>query len=160
VLFALGIRHVGSHAAQLLARHYGTLDALVRAGPEDYATVHGIGQTTAAAVGAFLNEPHNRRLLERLAEAGVTLTEPVEQVGVQSVQIKGKAFVITGTHASPRKELATLIEQHGGRVTGSVTRSTDYVVLGDDPGSKADKARELGITTINEEQLRALAATE
>lgn len=160
VLFALGIRHVGTHAAQLLARHYGSLEALVQAGPEDYATVHGIGQTTAAAVGAFLHEPQNRRLLERLAAAGVNLTEPVEQGGVQSARIKGKAFVITGTHPSPRKELAGLIEQHGGRVTGSVTRSTDYVVLGDDPGSKADKARELGIATINEEQLRALAATE
>ena len=160
VLFALGIRHVGSHAAQVLARHYGSMEALVQAAPEDYATVHGIGETTAAAVAAFLHEPQNRRLLERLGAAGVNLIEPVEQAGVQSAQIKGKAFVITGTHASPRKELATLIELHGGRVTGSVTRSTDYVVLGDDPGSKADKARELGIATINEEQLRALAATE
>jgi DNA ligase (NAD+) len=158
VLFALGMRHVGAHAAQVLARHYGTMQALVQASADDYATVHGIGGTTAAAVAAFLHEPHNRALIDRLGEAGVNLTEPVEQADVQS--LKGKTFVITGTHASPRKELVTLIESHGGRITGSVTRSTDYLVLGDDPGSKAEKARELGVALIDENALRALAQQE
>ena len=157
LLFALGIRHVGAHAAQVLARHYGNLDALVQAGASDYATVHGIGQTTADALAAFFDEPHNRRLLERLVAAGVNTIEPVEQVDVPS--LKGKTFVITGTHTTPRKELVALIERHGGRVTGSVTRTTDYVVLGEDPGSKADKAKELGIATINEDELRRLAAS-
>jgi len=157
LLFALGIRHVGAHAAQVLARHYGNLDALVQAGASDYATVHGIGQTTAEALAAFFDEPHNRRLQERLVAAGVNTIEPVEQVDVPS--LKGKTFVITGTHTTPRKELVALIERHGGRVTGSVTRTTDYVVLGEDPGSKADKAKELGIATINEDELRRLAAS-
>ena len=156
LLFALGIRHVGTHAAQVLARHYGDLETLVQAGPADYATVHGIGATTAQALGAYLQEPHNRLLLERLRDAGLTLTEPVEAGGAPT--LKGKTFVITGTHASARKELASLIERHGGRVTGSVTRTTDYVVLGEDPGSKADKARELGIAIVDETQLRQLAA--
>ncbi|MGH7469480.1 MAG: NAD-dependent DNA ligase LigA [Longimicrobiales bacterium] len=156
LLFALGIRHVGAHAAQILARHYGTLETLVQAGPDDYATVHGIGDTTASALGAFLQDAGNQRLLQRLRETGVNTTEPVEQAAEQP--LKGKTFVITGTHASPRKELLDLIERHGGRVTGSVTRATDYLVLGDDPGSKADKARELGVSMIDESQLRALVA--
>ena len=157
LLFALGVRHVGTHAAQVLARHYGNLDALVQAGPADYATVHGIGDTTAAALGAFLHEPQNQRLLEKLRVAGINLVEPVQEGGTGA--LKGKTFVITGTHPSPRKEIEGLIKQSGGRVTGSVTRTTDYVVVGDDPGSKADKARELGIAIIDESQLRALAAT-
>jgi DNA ligase (NAD+) len=156
LLFALGIRHVGAIASQILARHYGSLDALVQAGADDYATVHGIGGTTAAALAAFVQDERNQQLLQRLSKAGINTTEPVEQADVQA--LKGKTFVITGTHASPRKELQSLIERHGGRITGSVTRSTDYVLLGEDPGSKADRARELGIATIDESQLRALAA--
>jgi DNA ligase (NAD+) len=134
LLFALGIRHVGAHAAQILARHYGTLKALVQANVEDYATVHGIGDTTAAALAAFLGEPRNLQLLERLQETGVNTVEPVEQADVQS--LRGKTFVVTGTHATPRKELISFIEKHGGRVTGSVTRSTDYVLLGETPDPK------------------------
>lgn len=156
LLFALGIRHVGTHAAQLLARQYGTMDALVQEGAEDYATVHGIGETTASALAAFFAEQHNLDLIHRLKAAGINMTEPVEQAGVQS--LRGKSFVITGTHATPRKELQTFIERHGGRLTGSVSRSTDFVVLGEDAGSKAEKARELGIKTLTEDELRALAA--
>jgi DNA ligase (NAD+) len=130
--------------------------ALVQASADDYATVHGIGQTTADAVAAFLHEPRNRELIEHLQEVGVNTTEPVEQVDVPS--LRGKTFVITGTHTTPRKELISVIERHGGRVTGSVTRTTSYVVLGEDPGSKADKAKELGIPTIDEQQLFTLAA--
>ena len=156
LLYALGIRHVGSHAAQILARHYGSLETLVQGTVDDYATVHGIGRTTAAALAAFLQDPANRRLLDRLREAGVNTTEPVEQAEQQP--LKGMTFVITGTHPSPRKELTSLIERHGGRITGSVARSTNYVVCGEDPGSKADKARELGITMLDEQQLRDLIA--
>ena len=156
LLYALGIRHVGSHAAQILARHYGSLETLVQGTEDDYATVHGIGRTTAAALAAFLQDPANRRLLDRLREAGVNTTEPVEQAEQQP--LKGMTFVITGTHPSPRKELTSLIERHGGRITGSVARSTNYVVCGEEPGSKADKARELGITMLDEQQLRDLIA--
>ncbi|MEX2283649.1 MAG: NAD-dependent DNA ligase LigA [Gemmatimonadota bacterium] len=154
LLYALGIRHVGSHAAQILARHYGSLETLVQASADDYATVHGIGSTTAAALAAFVQVPGNQQLLDRLRAAGLNSIEPVEQAEQQP--LKGKTFVITGTHASPRKELTSLIERHGGRITGSVTRSTDYVLLGEDPGSKAEKARELGIAMIDEQHLRQL----
>lgn len=156
LLFALGIRHVGTHAAQILARHYGTMDALVQAGSANYATVHGIGETTASALAAFFGEQHNLDLIEKLQAVGVNVIEPIEQADVQS--LRGQSFVITGTHPTPRKELQAFIERHGGRITGSVSRSTNFVVLGDDAGSKADKARELGIKTLTEEELRALAA--
>jgi len=156
LLFALGIRHVGTHAAQLLARHYGTMDALVQAPAEDYASVHGIGATTASALTAFFAEPRNLDLIERLRATEINFVEPVEHAAVQS--LRGKSFVITGTHPTPRKELQAFIERHGGRISGSVSRSTDFVVLGEDAGSKAGRARELGIRTLNEEELRALAA--
>jgi DNA ligase (NAD+) len=155
LLFALGIRHVGAHAAQILAREFVTLDALSNATEETLAAVHGIGGTTAAAVAAWFAAPANRILMERLREAGLTFEEPVVRAERQS--LAGRTFVITGTHSRSRKELTTLIERSGGRVTSSVSRSTDYVVAGEDPGSKLDRARELGIAAIDDAALIRLA---
>ncbi|MGH7339241.1 MAG: helix-hairpin-helix domain-containing protein, partial [Candidatus Rokuibacteriota bacterium] len=153
--FALGIRHVGEHAAQILARHFGTLDRLMTATEAEIADVHGIGDTTAAAIAAFIHDPNNRVLIERLGKAGLTLSEPVERA--EHPTLDGLTFVITGAHASSRNELVELIERHGGRVTGSVSRSTDHVVAGESPGSKLERARELGVSVIDEAQLRQLA---
>jgi DNA ligase (NAD+) len=158
LLFALGIRHVGFNAAQLLARQFPTMDALLAASAAEMGAVHGIGATTAAAAAAFLHEERNRALIARLREAGVNMTEPVERA--ERASLAGLTFVITGTHSVSRKELTTLIERHGGRLTGSVSRSTDYLVAGEDPGSKLDRARELGVKVIGEVELRALAAAE
>ena len=156
VLYALGIRHVGTHAAQVLARHYRTLDALRAASVDDLAQVHGIGRTTAEAVAGFVSESHNARLLDRLVEAGVNTVEEVEQADEQP--FAGLTFVVTGTLAGlSRKEAQQFIETRGGRVAGSVSKSTDYVVVGDDPGSKFEKARALGIPVLDEAALRALA---
>jgi DNA ligase (NAD+) len=116
--------------------------------------VHGIGATTAEALGAFMAEPRNRQLIERLREAGVNMEEPVERA--EHTTLAGRTFVITGTHGMSRKELSALIERHGGRVTGSVSRSTDYLVAGESPGSKLDRARELGVTILDEQALLAL----
>jgi DNA ligase (NAD+) len=157
LLFALGIRHVGTHAAQILARHFGTLDALMAGTEEQFAAIHGIGGTTAAALSAYIAEPSNRMLLERLVAAGVNVTEPVQRA--ERVTLQGLTFVITGTHPTSRKELTALIERHGGRVTGSVSRSTDYLVAGEDPGSKLDRARELNVSVVDEQALRHLAET-
>ena len=157
LLFALGIRHVGYNAAQLLARHFGSLDALLAASAEAIAAVHGIGDTTAAAVAAFLHDRGNRRLLERLRAAGVNTIEPVERA--EHTSLEGLTFVITGTHNVSRKDLTSLIERHGGRIAGSVSKNTDYLVAGSDPGSKLDRARELDIPVIGEAELRELAAT-
>jgi DNA ligase (NAD+) len=155
VLYALGVRHVGAHAAQAIARAFVTMDAIMSATEDAIAGVHGIGRTTAAALTTFLAEPHNRALVERLRAAGVTLTEPVERA--EHSTLAGRTFVVTGTHAMSRKELTSLIERHGGRVTGSVSRSTDYLVAGEGPGSKLDRARELDIRIIDEHELLTLA---
>jgi DNA ligase (NAD+) len=156
LLFGLGIRHVGYNAAQILARQFRTLDALLAASESEIAEVHGIGVTTASAVAAFLRDPGNRALLDRLRAAGINTAEPVERA--EQTSLAGLTFVITGTHAVSRKDLTGFIERHGGRITGSVSRTTDYLVAGSEPGSKLDRARELGVKVINEAELRELAA--
>ncbi|HSH45517.1 MAG TPA: NAD-dependent DNA ligase LigA [Longimicrobiales bacterium] len=156
LLFALGIRHVGSNAAQLIARHYGHMDAITAASEEDLAGIHGIGETTAEALAAFMHEPRNQELIRRLAEAGLTMDEPVERAEEQP--FAGLTFVITGTLPTlSRKDAKAFIERRGGRVTGSVTGNTDYLVLGEEPGSKADKAKKLGVPTLSEGALTELA---
>jgi DNA ligase (NAD+) len=154
LVFALGVRHVGQHAAQVVARQFHTLDGLLAATAEEFAAVHGIGATTAAALAAYLAEPRNRELLARLEAAGVNMTEPGERP--EHSTLEGHTFVITGTHTSSRKDLTTLIERHGGRVSGSVSKSTNYLVAGDSPGSKLDRARALGVQVISEAELLAL----
>ena len=156
LLFGLGIRHVGAHVAQILARQYGTMERLLGGTREAFANVHGIGDTTAAALATFLHDPSNRALIARLADAGVNMTEQVERA--ERTTLDGLTFVITGTHTASRKDLTSFVERHGGRVTGSVSRSTDYLVAGEDPGSKLDRARELGVAVITESELHALAA--
>jgi DNA ligase (NAD+) len=156
VLFALGIRHVGTHAAQLLARNYRSMSAIAAATAEELARVHGIGGTTAEAVAGFMSEPQNRQLLDNLAAAGVNMIEVVEQAEEQP--FAGLTFVVTGTLPGlSRKDASKFIESRGGRISGSVSKATNYVVVGDDPGSKFEKARELGVPTISEAELRALA---
>ncbi|MFS8636904.1 MAG: NAD-dependent DNA ligase LigA [Gemmatimonadota bacterium] len=156
LLFALGVRHVGIVAAQQLARHFGTMDALLEATAEAFAAVHGIGPATAGALAAYLAEPKNRELIERLRAAGVNMIEPVEREATRP--FSGLTFVVTGTLPTlSRKEVTEFIERRGGRVAGSVSRSTDYVVVGESPGSKLDRARELGVPILSEAELLALA---
>jgi DNA ligase (NAD+) len=155
LLFALGIRHVGVHAAQVLAREFHTMQGLMAADTVRLAAVHGIGETTAAAVRAYLSEPRNAALIQRLAAAGLPMEEPVERA--ERSTLAGLTFVVTGTHTVSRKEITTLIERHGGRAAGSVSKNTDYLVAGENPGSKLDRARELGVTIIDEQELAALA---
>jgi DNA ligase (NAD+) len=157
LLFGLGIRHVGSSAAQLLARRFETMANLLAATEEEIAGVHGLGDTTAAAVATFLHEERNRELIGRLEKAGINLVEPVERA--ERTSLAGRTFVITGSHSVSRKELTGVIERHGGRVAGSVSKSTDYLVAGADPGSKLDRARELGVEVIDEAGLQHLAET-
>lgn len=154
VLFGLGIRHVGLHAAELLAREFGTMDAIMAAGRERMAAVHGIGDTTAEAVERYFAEERNRQLVRELAELGLRMDEPVERAEHQP--FAGLTFVVTGTLPTlSRKEAGDLIERHGGRVTGSVSRNTDFLLLGENAGSKLEKARELEIPTLSEEELLA-----
>ena len=152
LLFALGIRHVGSGAAELLARRFGTMAALLAATEEQIAEVRGIGPTIAAAVAVFFREPRNRALIERLRAAGLKMDEPV-QVTAGGV-LDGQTFVLTGTLPGLSRDEATrLIEQAGGAVTGSVSKKTTAIVAGEEPGSKLEKARTLGVAVWDEAEL-------
>ena len=151
-LFALGVRHVGEHAAELLARAFGSMDRLMAATADQMAAVHGIGRTTAEALASFFAEPRNREVVEKLARAGVKLTE--ERAEPAEGPLTGRTFVITGTlPALSRNEATALIEGAGGRVTGSVTKKTDFLVAGEDAGSKLARARELGVPVLTEAEL-------
>ena len=158
LLFGLGIRHVGKTVAQLLARRFGTMEALAGATLAEVEAVPGVGPTIAAAVVEFFGMDASRLLLTRLAACGVAMTEP-RAVSADG-PLAGKAYVLTGTLPTlSRQQAADLIEQAGGRVTGSVSKKTDAVVAGADAGGKLEKARALGIEVIDEDELkrRALA---
>ncbi|HEX6749875.1 MAG TPA: NAD-dependent DNA ligase LigA [Longimicrobium sp.] len=155
-LFGLGIRHVGEIAAQTLARHFGSIDRLMEASVEEIEAVHTIGHVMAEALHAWFAEPRNREVVEKLRAAGVKLTE--ERHEPAEGRFSGLTFVITGTHPTmTRPQMEEFIASRGGRITGSVTKKTDYLVVGEDAGSKLAKARELGVKELNEAQLLELA---
>ena len=156
VLFGLGVRHVGVGAAELLARRFGGLRGLLEASLEEIEEVAGVGPAVAESIRTFLDDPATRALLDRLADAGVRMdadrAEPPAEVDRSQ---SGRTFAITGTLASmSRAEAKRAIEARGGQVTGSVSGKTSYVLVGADPGSKLDKARSLGVETIDEEAFR------
>jgi DNA ligase (NAD+) len=155
LLFGLGIRHVGQTAAQLLARHFGTMGALRRASADDILALRGVGETIAVAVVAYFEDPSGAALVDKLAAAGLTMSEP-KSVAVGGA-FKGMTFVVTGTLPTLSRAQATeLIESNGGRVTSGVSKATTYLVVGEDAGSKLDKARALGVKTIEEKELLEL----
>ena len=159
LLFGLGIRHVGERAAALLAAHYGSFDALAKADTEELADIRDVGPVIAESVGQFCAHEENRRTLERLAGAGVRLDQdPVAATPSDAAQtLAGKVFVLTGTLPNlKRSDAQALIEAAGGRVTASVTRKTDYVVAGSDPGSKLQRAEDLGLAILDEAALHDL----
>ncbi|MGI9189444.1 MAG: NAD-dependent DNA ligase LigA [Longimicrobiaceae bacterium] len=159
VLFGLGVRHVGATAAEILAREMGSMQRLREATAEELAALHGIGATTAEALTVFLAEPHNRHTIEKLEAAGVELTHAGG--APPSGPLQGLAFVITGTLPTlTRAAAVALITDAGGRVTGTVTGRTDYLVAGDEAGSKLARARDLGVPVLSEEDLLARLAAE
>jgi DNA ligase (NAD+) len=158
VLFALGIRHVGESIAQLLAGAFGSVEALSSATEDEIAVIKGIGPEIAQSVRAYLNQEENRNLIDRLEKAGLQFRSekaPAEPSG----PLSDKTFVITGTLPTlSRKEATDLIEAKGGKVISTVSSKTSYLLLGENPGSKLQKAQELGVPRITEEQLMALVA--
>jgi DNA ligase (NAD+) len=153
VIFGLGIRFVGERTAEFLSEHFGSMDALMNASVEELQEVNEVGPRIAASIHEFFAEPRNRKLVERLRPY-LTFTGRKRQRGTA---LAGKTFVITGTLANHSRDAAKkLIEDAGGKVTGSVSKKTDYVVAGADPGSKLDKARELGVNVIDEKQMEEL----
>jgi DNA ligase (NAD+) len=158
LLFGLGIEHVGEVAARLLARQFGSMEALVKASLDDVLAVRGVGETIARAVVEWFRDPGARRLVERLRERGLNLEEPHAATGTA---FRGLTAVITGTLPSLTREQATeLIEGNGGRVTSSVSRKTSFVVAGAEAGSKLEKAKSLDIDIIDEAELLRRAQGE
>lgn len=156
VIYGLGIRFVGERTAQFLAEHFGSMNALMNAGEEDLLEVEEVGPRIAQSIREFFQEPKNRELVEQLRRAGLTLSGKKKERGTK---LAGKTFVLTGTLAHyTRDEAKKLIEDAGGRVSGSVSKKTDYVVAGDDAGSKLDKAKQLRVKVINESEMANLVA--
>lgn len=154
VLFALGIRHVGAGVARTLADTFGSAAALARTSSEDLQAIPAIGPAIADSIVHFFADTHNRSLLKALEASGVQLRQ--EPAGAKG-KLAGKTFVLTGTLPTySREEARQLIEQHGGKVASSVSRNVQYVIAGEDPGSKLARARELGIPILTEAGLRAL----
>jgi DNA ligase (NAD+) len=153
-IYALGIRHVGEHIAQVLARNLLSLDAIAHASEEELVAVPEIGPEVAQSITRFFGDKGNRKEIERLLKGGITIAEPKAR---KEEPLKGKTFLFTGTlEGMTRNEAKDLVEARGGEVTSSAGKGVDYVVVGKEPGSKYAKARELGLTIIGEEEFKSL----
>jgi DNA ligase (NAD+) len=154
LIYGLGIRHVGEHVARVLAREYGSLDALQRASEDELQAIKEVGPQIARSVVTFFGQKSNRDVVERLFEGGVEYEKVEKRAGGK---LQGKTIVFTGTlrHFS-RDEVKETVEREGGRAASSVSKNTDYVVAGADPGSKYEKAKKLGVTVLDEKAFQAL----
>jgi DNA ligase (NAD+) len=161
LIFGLGILHVGAGAARALASHFGMLEAIEKATEEELCQVRDIGEVVAKSIVTWFGREENRELLRRLREAGVnTLArQSAHQTATRTggTKLAGKTFVLTGTLSEPRENIKELIIAAGGKVSSSVSKKTDYVVAGENAGSKLDDAQRLGVRILNERQLAELA---
>ncbi|RQP23728.1 NAD-dependent DNA ligase LigA [Piscinibacter terrae] len=156
-LFSLGIRHIGETTAKDLAKHFGALDRIMDATVEQLLEVNDVGPVVAQSIHTFFAQPHNREVAEQLRACGITWEEHDGTGDLSPKPLAGKTFVLTGTLPTmSRDEAKDLIEAAGGKVSGSVSKKTHYVVAGAEAGSKLDKAQELGVTILDEEGLKAL----
>jgi DNA ligase (NAD+) len=150
LLFGLGILHVGVSAARALADHFENLNALMAASPEELQRIPDVGEVVGASIAEFFREPANHEMLEKLRAAGLRLTSERRAKPASDSKIKGTSWVITGTLSKPRDEFAELIIRQGGKVTGSVSKKTNFLLAGEEAGSKLTKAQALGIPIIDE----------
>jgi DNA ligase (NAD+) len=156
VLMGLGIRFVGERTAELIAQEFGSMEDVMNAGAEELERVEEVGPRISTAITDFFARPANREMIERLKAAGVEMTAEKKQ---RSTQLAGLTLVLTGTLPNlSREEAKAMVEAAGGKVSGSVSKKTNYVVAGEEAGSKLDKARELGVPVIDEAGLKALIA--
>ena len=152
VIYGLGIRHIGEKAAKLLAQHFGDMESVMSASAEEVSSIDGFGSVMAESVVAFFALEPSRELVARLAEVGVNMQS---QTVRQDDRFSGKTFVLTGTLPTmTRSEATALIEQYGGKTSGSVSKKTSYVLAGEDAGSKLIKAQQLGVAILSEDQFR------
>jgi DNA ligase (NAD+) len=155
LIYALGIRMIGERTGQLLAAHFSSLDELADATEEQLLEVGEVGPKVAASIAEFFSEPQNQKIIKKLDKYGVKPT--AEKRVVKSQKFAGKSFVFTGGLANRSREAAAeLVQQHGGKISGSVSKKTNYVIVGTDPGSKHDKAKELGVPILTESEFDKL----
>jgi len=149
LIYALGIQFVGERTGQLLAEHFASVDDLAKASAEELENVPEVGPKVAASITEFFSEAANRNVLKNLSKAGVR--PKAQKREVKSNKLEGKSFVFTGGLANrSREEAGALVVEHGGKVGSSVSKKTDYVVVGSDPGSKYDRAKEFGVAILDE----------
>jgi DNA ligase (NAD+) len=157
VLAALNVRHVGTNTAELLAEHFGDMDALRIADEDALQEVEGIGPEVAASLRQWFTSDTGRHVIAELKQVGVNMQQPRKRKKAAGSPIAGKTFAVTGTlEHYGRNEIEALIKEHGGKTTGSVSKKTDYVVAGDSPGSKLEKARQLGVSVLTEQEFENL----
>lgn len=153
LIFALGIRHVGQHLAEILAEHFGSIDKLATASLEELRSIEEVGPVVAESIKNYFSTKENLQLLEDLKNVGVRMEEERDTSSVESLLLQGKTFVVTGTlHNFTRDEIEKKIKSLGGKVSSSVSKKTDFVLVGESPGSKLEKAKQLGVKTITEEE--------
>jgi DNA ligase (NAD+) len=157
LIYALGIRHVGERTAELIAERFGTLQNVRAATLEEISGVHDVGPVAGAAVREWLDDEYNQKVLEKLLAAGVQ-PQAGQSTSMADGPLKGKVFVFTGTLTIDRREAEETVKRFGARASGSVSKKTDYVVVGENAGSKADRARELGLKVLSEDEWKALIA--
>ncbi|NBT89883.1 MAG: NAD-dependent DNA ligase LigA [Verrucomicrobia bacterium] len=160
LIFGLGIPQVGAVLAEALSRHFESMEKLAQAGVEDLVQVKDVGQKVAEEIVAFFQEPSTRRLLTALKKAGCNLTALPEELAVRGGVFSGKKFVITGTLSAPREDFTRRIQSLGGAVSGSVSAKTDFLLAGEEAGSKLDKAKSLGVRILSEKEFEKLAGSE
>ena len=152
LICALGILNVGSHTAEVLAERFDTLDKLANATQEELEGIYEIGPVVAKSILGFFQNKHTQEIIKKLKAGGVNTRKLATQKSGKNPKISGKSFVVTGTlQKYSRKEAETLIKSLGGRVLSGVSKKTDYLVVGEDPGSKLDKARKLNVHILDEE---------
>jgi DNA ligase (NAD+) len=154
LIFGLGILHVGETSSRELADHFQSIEALMNASANELQRIPDVGEVVGTSIHQFFQEPHNRELVTRLKKAGVKPT--VESRKKSDSAIGGTTWVITGTLSQPRDEIAEIIIARGGKVSGSVSKKTNYVLAGDEAGSKLEKAKKLGVKIIDEKEFRRL----
>jgi DNA ligase (NAD+) len=155
LIYALGMRFVGERTGQLLATHFGDLDAIAHAAEEQLTEVNEVGPKVAASIAEFFSEKANQELIKKLRKYGLKMTG--ERKKLAENRLHGRSFVFTGALANRSREAGgELVTQYGGKVIGSVSKNTDYVVVGADPGSKYEKAKSLGVTILDEKAFEKL----
>ncbi|MBN1828286.1 MAG: NAD-dependent DNA ligase LigA [Deltaproteobacteria bacterium] len=158
LIYALGIRHVGEHTSKILASHFSNIESLIRADESTLMAIHDIGPEIASSIASFFREQSNLLVINNLFNAGVA-HRGKQPVRPSALPLSGKTFVFTGTLRNfSRNEASAIVESKGGKTTSSVSRKTDYVIAGDDPGSKLDKARDLGVAILTEREFSSLLA--